>query len=121
MTAQLLLFGALRHYGWPLVPVAIQGQVWNLCGALAILFLLALAVRPEWSRLTWLVAIWFAGEELLVAWCSAAWLIAPWESLPGDELCTGRVGFKLGAIGLVVLAVLAYKVIPSTFSRDRQL
>lgn len=87
MNALLLLVGAQRHYAWPLAPEALQGQVWNLGGALTILFLIALSVRRDWSLLTCAIALWMAGEELLVAGCSAAWMVAPWEVAPGDELC----------------------------------
>jgi hypothetical protein len=110
VAAVLLLVGAQREYAWPLFAPEIQGQVWNIGGAVAILALLLMLDRSGWPMMAWAVAIWFAAEELLVVACSAAWIVSPWEVAAGEEQCTGRVGFKLGSIGIVILAWLAWKV-----------
>ena len=108
--AALLLIGAQRHYAWALWDDSRwQSGVWNICAALAILSLLAMV--PKRGALAWAVAVWFAAEELLVVGCATAQLLNP---LPpdGTEQCTSHTGMKLGAFGLVVMAILAWRLRP---------
>lgn len=81
-------------------------MVYGLAGALCILMLI-LAV-PVW----WPVKAWAAGEELLTAGCSAAWLAWPewFVHAFADERCSQVIGFKIGSIGLLCLALIAHRV-----------
>lgn len=108
--AALLLVGAMRHYGWEAAPEAMQDGIWNVAGSLAILALLSASIRRDWSPMMWAVAVWFAAEELLVVGCATAQLANPLPHV-GSEQCTSHVGFKLGAVGLVVLAVLGFQLV----------
>lgn len=108
--AALLLIGAQRHYLYALFPDAMQADVWNVCGALAMLAFLWLAVQASKSLYLVLVALWFAAEELLVVGCSTWWLIDPWDALPGGENCSAKLGMKLGAFGITVVGWLAVQL-----------
>lgn len=93
---------AFRHYGYYHAPQAMWGDLFSIAGALC---LIALIVG---SGLPLPIKAWAIGEEALVAGCTAAWMAAPWEYT--EERCSARVGFKLGAIGLVGLAWSAWSV-----------
>jgi hypothetical protein len=97
----LILLLAFRHYGYEHFPQATWGQWYGLAGA-ACIFALVVA-----SDLHWSVKAWAAGEELLTVSCTALWLSWPeWFTHAfAGERCSAAVGFKIGSIGLMVLAL----------------
>ena len=97
----LLLLLAFRHYGYEHFPQSTWGDWYGLAGAACILALVA-ALDIHWA-----VKGWAMGEELLTIGCTSAWLAAPeWFTHAFQaERCSAAVGFKLGSIGLVVLAL----------------
>ncbi len=107
LASALLLIGALRHYGWALVPVELAGVASKGLGAVAILSLLAL-LQPK--GIAALVAAWIAFEELQVLICSAMWMREPWHVEPGQAMCSAYVGFDIGAISLCIVAAFAVAV-----------
>ena len=117
LAAELLLIVAGRQHLWPAVPPAAQPIVSKALGACLVLWLLSVVQRLAWraglgSQILagmLMIAAWYQAQALV---CSLAYLIEPWPVLPGQALCTGRIGFDLGAIGLVLIAVAA-----STLSR----
>lgn len=106
----LIALGVLVHYGWSWVPAEHAAQAWNALGAFARLlgwigaaWLIRGAVAP-------LVAFWLACEELMVIGCSVAYIVSPWEVLPGQAQCSALLQFDLGRIGLLlaVIGLLRY-------------
>ena len=79
-----------------------MGDVFSLFGSLAILALIL--ASSVWAP----VKLWAASEEFLVSACTSAWLISPWEAT--DERCSAVIGFKLGAVGLIVMAWASWKM-----------
>jgi hypothetical protein len=61
------------------------------------------------------LAIWIMGEEALVAGCSIWWIADPWI-VEGAEQCSSRIGFKLGSLGLVALALVTWRMALKTFT-----
>jgi hypothetical protein len=112
LAAELLLIAVLRHYAWPLLPADLQGMGSKGLGAAAILVLLSVVWRLRPSRPLAAVLLWWAFEELQTLLCSAAWMLSPWEVLPGQAICSARTGFDFGAIGILAVAALAYRLIP---------
>lgn len=100
-SALLLLFAA-RHYGYYLWPVAMWGDVFAMFGSLALI--VCVAMISAWLPLR----AWIIGEELLVIACSAWWLISP--SAGEGDACASRLGFKIGAFGLAVLALVTAQI-----------
>ena len=96
---------AFRHFGYQMWPQTLWGDIYGLAGAAALLYLLAR------SELWWPLKAWAMGEEFLTVGCTSAWLAWPaafaWP-FP-DERCSQVVGFKLGSIGLVIVAWLALR------------
>lgn len=84
-----------------------QALVWNLCGALAMAFLLVLLLRAYWSPTVAAVGAWWLYEEALTALCSAGRILYWWPVPTGREQCSALVGVQLGAGSLVVIGVLA--------------
>lgn len=117
--ALLLLAGAMRHQVWEHVVIDQQARVWNMLGAGAMLVLLMLVVTAERNALVHLVAAWWAYEEVLVAGCAAWHLMDPWIIGPGEEACSARVGFRLGAFSLVAVGWIAATLLDSM--RERRL
>ncbi len=96
--ALLLLFAA-RHYGYYQFPVAVWGDVFALTGSLALIA--CVLMIDAWLPLR----AWIIGEEALVIACSAWWIVSP-AAGEGDA-CSTRLGLKLSAFGLAVVALLA--------------
>ncbi len=108
LAAGLLLLGVVRHVLWEHVQA--QALVWNLCGALAMGVLLFLVWRQNQSIAVGLVVLWWQYEEALVALCST-WRIFDWWYVGhGEEQCSARLGFKVGAFSLVLIGALIAKV-----------
>lgn len=108
--AFLLLVGASRHYLWPHFPAELQGMASKGFGAAAVLCLLAVVWRQGPSRsLGWVLA-WWAWEELQVVLCSLAYMHTPWSVEPGQGICSARIGFELGAAGILAVAALAHRL-----------
>lgn len=69
-----------------------------------------MVMRAYWGPLVAAVGAWWLYEEALVALCSLWRMFDWWQVLPGQEQCSARVGFKLGAISLVILGALTATV-----------
>jgi hypothetical protein len=112
LAAELLLIVAGRHHLWPAAAAADQPIVSKALGACLVLWLLSVVQRLAWalghgSKVlagVLMIAAWYQAQALV---CSLSYLVEPWPVLPGQGLCTGRIGFDLGAIGLVLIAVAA--------------
>ena len=98
----LLAVGALRHYGWGLAPDELAGMAAKGLAAGAILFLLYRLYDPRF----WPLFAWWGWEEAQVALCSAWYMAEPWAVAQGQAICSAKVGFDLGAIGIVAVAFL---------------
>lgn len=108
LAAGLLLLGVVRHVLWEHTEA--QALVWNLCGALVIGALLFQVWRQNRGVLVGLVVLWFLYEEAMVAICST-WRIFDWWYVgQGEEQCSARIGFKVGALSLVLIGALIAKV-----------
>ena len=116
----LLVAGVLRHQVWEHVAPDQQARVWNMLGAVAIIVLLWMVVRAEKSALASIVAFWWAYEETLVAGCSGWHLLDPWIVGPGQELCSSRVGFKLGSITLLALGWISATLLDRMRQNERE-
>ena len=105
----LLLAGAGACFAWQaypkdaetiaLVMYASQAAFNALC-----LALLALAYR-SWAMAA--TCLMFAAFNVLLVGCSAAWFIAPWPDLPGDEMCSAGLNVPVGVgVSLLLLWVV---------------
>ena len=108
VACELLLIVAAREHLWPRLPAELQGMASKGLGAALVLVLLSVVYRhaPRSRPLVVVlcVAAWYSLQTLI---CSAAYMVEPWEVLPGQGICSARIGFDLGAVGLVLLAVAA--------------
>ncbi len=103
----LLAVGASRHYGWALGPDAMAGLASKALGAAAILYLLA--VVWEHTRAGAAIFLWWAWEELQVLTCTAWFMADPWPVAQGQAICSAKAGFDLGAVGILIIALLAMR------------
>ena len=106
----VLLLLAFRHYGYEHFPQSTWGDWYGLAGA-ACIFALVAALDIHWS-----VKAWAMGEELLTMGCTAAWLAAPeWFTHAfQSERCSQAAGFKVGSIGLMLLAFALIAINPQS-------
>ena len=106
--AILLLLGVIRHEVWEMTEHG--ALVWNLCGAVVVSCL----VIREWGRTSGkamaAVCMWWLYEESLVGICSTWRIFDWWQVTAGEQQCTARFGFKFGALSLVLLGLIIYKV-----------
>lgn len=112
----LLSLMVALHYGYVIFDPADRAQAWNIAGAVARSALL-IALAWKWrGPVLWVVAWWLA-EELMVAGCSAAYIIKPWIVAAGQDQCSALIHFDLAKVGAaVILLLLAYSYFkgPST-------
>ena len=101
---------AARHYGWAWLPVEVRGSASKALGALLALFLMWAWYRSAPSRPLLLVVLYGSFEELQAFICSAAYMTAPWTVAPGQSICSARLDFDLGAIGVMLLAFTLHRV-----------
>lgn len=111
VTALLVLMFAARHFGYYHAPEALQGQVFNAAGAVCIVVLLALL--KVWFPLL----LWVAAEEAQVAGCSVWAILEPIGAT--SEQCSEQIGFQIGGVGLVWLALLVYRITLSDLTASR--
>jgi hypothetical protein len=101
---------ACRNYAWGWFEPAQRGIVSKGLGAATILYLLILLYRAQPSKALGLVVAYGAFEELQTIICSAAYFFKPWEVPQGQSICSARLDFDLGAIGVMFLALTLHKV-----------
>lgn len=118
LCAALLLIGAWRHYGWALFDGPTRALVSKASGAAAIVCLLLIVWGMQRSRLLGAVLLWWAWEELQVVLCSLRFIRDPWPVEPGQAMCSARFGFDIGAAGVLMVAVLAFKLIQQNANKE---
>lgn len=111
VNALLVLMFAARHFGYYHAPDAWQGQVFSAAGAVCIIVLVAL-LKP------WLpLLLWITAEEAQVAGCSVWAVLEPIGAT--SEQCSEQIGFQIGSVGLVWLALLAHRLTLSDLTASR--
>lgn len=93
------------------VAVAILGPMAGpyaviVLSALALLWLLSGYRRPA-DKLAFWALLLYAFHEASVVLCATWFIFAPWPILQGQAMCSAKIGFDLGALGLLLVAVLA--------------
>ena len=111
----LLAIGTSRHYAWLAFPDDLRGMASKGLGSLAALILLALVLHARPSKAVFLVVVWYAFMELQTIVCSVWYLFAPWVVQVGQPICSARLGFDLGAIGILAVAGLTYLLTCKSF------
>lgn len=106
----LLAVGVVREFGYLLAEPEKIGIVSKGLGAFAILALLPLVhlIAPK-SRMVVLVLAWWGFHALQTMICSAAYYFEPWVVPVGQSICSAKLGFDLGALGIMFAALLLYK------------
>lgn len=110
LAAALLLIGASRNYGWMLVDPEFRGIASKALGAFAALCLIAIIAYHCASKWVLLVSAAYGFEELQTFACSVMYWFEPWPVEAGQSICSARIGFDIGAIGVFVVGLLAYKL-----------
>jgi len=103
----LLVFGLACSYGWQWVPASVAADVQNVLSALMALGLLVLVAMVFASREVLQVVALLGLLKATVITCNTWYAIAPWPVMPGAPLCSTRLDFPLGIVGLVLGVVLA--------------
>lgn len=111
IAAEVLLAVAGREYLWSLAPVQHRGDVSKLLGACLVLVLVSVIYRlAKPSKLlnaVLAVAVWFQLQTVI---CVAAFILDPWPIPEGCAMCSSRIDFDLGALGLMLLGWLAWQI-----------
>lgn len=111
LPAALLLIGGWRHYGWELFDGGTRALVSKASGAVAICCLLLILWRLHGTKQMLPIVVWWAWEEMQVALCSTWFIFAPWPVQPGEAMCSAKLGFDLGSVGILIVASLAYRML----------
>jgi hypothetical protein len=107
----MLAVAALRHYGWEIAPPELRGLLSKALGAMAILALVWIidSLVQHWGvRLVALVWTW---EQLQTVICSAWYAVEPWPVPVGVAMCSAKAGFDLGAVGVMFVAVVLWRLL----------
>lgn len=107
----VLLFyaGAVHGIAWRHASDAMRPYVWNTTGAILIVVLALLVLNAYRSLWVAMTCIMIATYSTRVAWCSISWMLSPWPIVPGEELCSDRLGAfmtTLGALALLAVGLL---------------
>lgn len=117
LAVELLLIVAAREHLWPWLPAEMQGVASKGLGAALVLVLLSMLYRlAPASRALYAVlclAAWYSLQTLI---CSAAYLVEPWPIEPGVGMCSARIDFDLGALGLVAIVAIIIRLDLSRFT-----
>lgn len=117
LACELALIVTAREHLWIIAPPELQGMASKGLGAALVLVLLSMVYRlaPRSKSLLAVLALaaWYSLQTLI---CSAAYMIEPWPTEPGVGICSSRIGFDLGALGLLAVAFVAYWLIPARSS-----
>ena len=108
----LLLLGTARNYAWLAFPDDLRGMASKGLGSIATLMLLGIVLHAKPSKAVFYVVSWYAFMELQTVICSVWYLFEPWVVPVGQPICSAKVGFDLGAIGILVVACLLYLLVP---------
>jgi hypothetical protein len=108
LAAALLLIGAWRHFGWALFDGSTRALVSKASGALAICCLLLILWRECGTKPVLPIMLWWAWEELQVMLCSTWFMFDPWPVEPGQAMCSAKLGFDIGALGILAVAILTF-------------
>jgi hypothetical protein len=116
----LLLIGAMRNYGWALWPDELRGSASKMLGAMATLCLIGIVVYLAQSKAVTLAGAYYAFEETQTAICSAAYMVKSWPVPAGTSICSARLDFDLGAVGVMLLAFIAWRLCTSDSVQEQQ-
>lgn len=125
LAVELLLIVAAREHLWPWLPAELQGAASKGLGAaMALVFLSvihrlsdALGMRSRALYAVLCLAAWYSLQTLI---CSAAYLNEPWPIPPGMGMCSARIDFDLGALGIVAIAAITCALTSSVRSDSTQ-
>ena len=110
LAAWIMAAFLLREVGWSWFPAEHQGMASKALGSLLVLFLAGvvwhLAKRSKWLLAALAYGIWSALQTVI---CSIAYMVQPWAVSPGQGICSARIDFDLGALGLMAAAFFAVR------------
>lgn len=115
LAALVLAAGVLKHYGWDLFDPGLKGVAAKGLNSAATLALLGCVLWLAWSKTLALISAWLAFEELQTVICTSAWLLKPWPLDPNRAMCSQRIDFDLGAVGIMLVCVILWRVYLQTF------
>lgn len=110
LAAIMLAICTVRNFGWEAFPDDLKGLASKGLGGLAMCALIWIVFLMSPSRAVRLVALVWSAHELQVFICSFAFMVEPWAVLPGQPMCSARLDFDLGAIGITAIAFLAWHI-----------
>ena len=113
----LLVAGMWAQYGWQLMPpdIDLQGQVWNVSQSLFALLLIG-AVACAYKPARW-TCLLLAAYQVMVAGCSALWLLKSWPVVAGESQCSTRFHVQFGIIGMIVGLLLVAHIVRGNHGR----
>lgn len=81
--------------------------------ALGLLWLISSRLDAADKLARWALIL-YAWHEASVALCASWFIFAPWPIALGQGMCSAKIGFELGALGLLLVAVLASRGVRSS-------
>jgi len=109
----------MRHYGYLLAEPEARGAVSKALGGALLLALVPLLWRLAPSRLMAAVLVWWTFESLQTVICSVAYAIKPWPVPAGVSICSARLDFDLGAIGIMLVAMLLAAIVKASNTKQQ--
>lgn len=107
----LLMVALMRHYGYVPLPPELRGVGSKALGSAAALILLSGVVLAWRHKLVFIAAAYYAFEELQSLLCSLAYMVDPWPVAKGQSLCSAKVGFDLGAFGIMLAGLVLWFIV----------
>lgn len=106
----LLVLLTLRYYGWIPFDPELRGIASKALGGVALLGVIPFIWKAYPSKaMLAVLALWsFEGTQTVL--CSTLWAIKPWEVPTGQSICSVGIGLDLGAIGIMLVALILWRV-----------
>lgn len=92
------------HYGWLFLATDLerQGTAFNIGMQVLLVTLLIGVGLASKSAFMLAVCCLLSLYSLLIIGCETWWLVAPWQSVAGENRCSTRLHAPLGILGLIV-------------------
>jgi hypothetical protein len=107
----LLVVGFLLSYAWYWVPAQFAAHAQNVAGAALTIFCLGLIGLLLGSAEAWIVVGLLASFKAMVIGCTAWFLLDPWPIRPGQALCSARLNWPLGLLGVGAAGIIYLRII----------
>jgi hypothetical protein len=107
----VLAIGVLRFYGYVPFDPELRGIVSKGLGGLCMVLVAPYLYIAYPSRAMLGVLAWWCFESIQVVICSFAYAVKPWDVPTGQSICSARIDFDIGSIGVMLVGLILWRIV----------